>query len=114
MSTQRRFNKSQVCRIRHSVNILNESASSIAQHYSVSPSSIRRIASGQSYSDIPTARPVPGFPSYLAYPDNRIWSTSHNKFLKGVDKGNGQYYNLRNGQNRQAIPRSSVQQRIFA
>jgi len=114
MSTQRRFSKNQVCRIRHSVNILNESASSVAQQYSVSPSTIRRIASGQSYSDIPMARSVPGFPSYLAYPDNRIWSTSRNKFLKSVQKGNGTYYNLWNGQNRQAIPRRGFEQRIFS
>lgn len=113
MSTQRRFTKNQVCSIRHSINVLNESASSVAQRYSAAPSTIRRIAAGDSYSDIPMARPVPGFPSYLAYPNARVWSTTRGKFLKSVNKGNGTYYNLWNGHNRQAIPRRGFEQRIF-
>jgi len=114
MNTQRRFTKNQVCSIRHAINVLGESPSSVAQRHSAAASTIRRIASGDSYSDIPVARSIPGFPSYLAYPNGRIWSTSRNKFLKSVQKGNGTYYNLWNGQNRQAIPRRGFEQRIFS
>lgn len=113
-NTQRRFNKNQVCSIRHSINVLGESATSVAQRYDASPSTVRRIASGDSYSDIPMARTIPGFSSYLAYPNGRVWSTSRNKYLKSVNKGNGTYYNLRNGGNRMSIPRKGFEQRVFS
>jgi len=114
MSTQRRFNKNQVCTIRHSINVLNESASSVGARFGAAASTVRRIASGDSYSDIPMARSIPGFPSYIAYPNGRVWSTSRSKFLKSVNKGNGTYFNLRNGSNRQAIPRRGFEQRVFS
>lgn len=114
MNTQRRFNEKQICSIRHSINVLNESASTVAKRYSSSPSTIRRIASGDAYFDIPMARSIPGFPSYLAYPDGRVWSTSRSKFVKAVNKGDGRYYyNLWSGTHRLSIPRKGFKQRVF-
>jgi len=111
---QRRFTKTQVCAIRHSINVLNESASSVAKRYSAASSTVNRIAMGGSYADIPMARPIPGFPSYLAYPNGKVWSTTRSKFLKSVNKGSGTYYNLWNGNDRQAIPRKGFEQRMFS
>lgn len=112
----RKFNVNQVCNIRHAVNVENTATPSVAKKFKSSPSTIRRVASGDSYSDVPMPRAIPGFSGYLAYPNNKIWSVSRNRFLKPVTKGSSKtkYYNLKaGGQARRAIRADEVSSLIF-
>jgi hypothetical protein len=113
----RRFNTNQVCRIRHAINVEGVAATTVAKRYNASPSSVRRIASGQTYSDVPQARSVPGFPNYMAYPDGRIWSSSRGRFIKATPKKSStpsvRYYNLRSNGNRTAIRADRITSYVF-
>jgi hypothetical protein len=111
----RRFNTNQVCRIRHAINVEGASASTVAKRYNASPSSVRRIASGQSYKDVPEARSIPGFPNYLAYPDGRVWSSARGRFIKPVAKGSSptRYYNLTSNGNRTSLRADRITNYVF-
>lgn len=113
----RKFNTNQVCGIRHAVNIENKSASAVATKYKSSPSTIRRVASGDTYSDVPMPRPILGNSNYIAYPNNKIWSSNRNKFLTASAKkssSKSRYFNLRsiNGE-RRSIRTSEVSSMFF-
>lgn len=113
----RKFNKNQVCGIRHAVNIENKSAGEVATKYKSSPSTIRRIASGDTYSDVPMPRAILGNSNYIAYPNNKIWSANRNKFLRASAKkssSKSRYFNLRsvNGE-RRSIRTSEVSSMFF-
>lgn len=111
----RKFNVNQVCQIRHAVNVENTPATKVAQSYKASPSSVRRVASGQSYQDVPQARAIPGFPSYIAYPSGKVWSVNRNRFLKASRKGssNTRYYNLTSGNTRTSIRADEITNLLF-
>lgn len=111
----RRFNTNQVCRIRHAVNVEGLPATTVAKRYNASPSSVRRIATGQSYKDVPQARSVPGFPNYMAYPDGRIWSSARGRFIKATAKGSSatRYYNLTSNGNRTSIRADQITNYLF-
>jgi len=111
----RKFNTNQVCNIRHAVNIQATPATKVATRYKSSPSTVRRVASGQSYSDVPMPRAIPGFSNYLAYPDGRIWSVSRNRFIKPVAKGSSstRYYNLTSNGSRRSMRTDEVTNLIF-
>jgi len=115
MKRNRKFNTQQVCAIRHKYLYQGKSPTTLAKQYGVSPSTIRRIANNQFYSDIPAPEPIPGFYNYVALPDGRIWSTTSKKFIKATDKGNGnaKYYNLKNGNCRMSIKKSEVKRLVW-
>lgn len=111
----RKLSQTAVCNIRHAITVENRSASEVARKYSVSPSTVRAVARGDRYSDIPTAKPIPNFESYLAYPNGKVWSTSRNQFIKAAKKGssNKKYYNLKNNGNRLSVSTTSIISEVF-
>lgn len=113
----RKFNTNQVCNIRHAVNIENTGATAVAKRYKSSPSTVRRVASGDSYSDVPMPKAIPGYSNYIAYPNNKIWSVSRNRFLKPTAKKGSyktKYYNLRSGNGvRRSIRADEISSQLF-
>lgn len=109
------FNVNQVCKIRHAVNVENVPVSALASRYRRSPSTVRRVASGQSYRDIPQARSIPGYSNYLAYPDGSVWSVSRGRFLTPSRKGssNARYYNLKSNNQRTSIRADEITNIVF-
>lgn len=82
----RKFNERQVNEIRHRVNILDESASSVANRMKSSRSAVSDVANYKTYRDIPAAKSIPGFNNYLVYSNGKVWSTYTNRFLKATSK----------------------------
>jgi len=113
----RKFNTNQICDIRHAVNIENTSPTTVAKKYKSSPSTVRRVASGDSYSDIPMPKAIPGYSNYIAYPNNKIWSINRNKFLTPTVKKEDyktKYFNLRSGNGvRRSIRANEVSSQLF-
>jgi len=119
MKRNRKLSKSQVCTIRHKYLYEGVTSTELAKKYGLTPSTIRRIARGALYSDIPMPKRISvssSFRNYIAYPDNRIWSLSSKKFIKAGDKGrasNVKYYDLKDGEYRITIRKSDVSKQFF-
>lgn len=111
----RKLTVSEVCNIRHAITVEGHPATKVASKHGISPTTARAVARGDRYTDIPQAMPVPGFQSYLAYPNGRVWSTSSRRFVKAVKKSSAKtkYYNLKNSGTRRSIPVSSIRSELF-
>lgn len=106
----RKLTPTAVCNIRHAVLIEAKPATEVAKKHKVSPTTVRAIARGVRYRDVPQAQAIPQFENYLAYPDGRVWSETSQKFLKPRLKGSSRvkYYDLRNAGERKSIRVSSL------
>lgn len=111
----RKLTVSAVCNIRHAITVEGRPATEVASKYGISPTTARAVARGDRYSDIPQARPIPGFQSYLAYPNGRVWSTNSGKFVKAVKKSSAKtkYYNLKNSGTRRSVAVNTIRSELF-
>lgn len=113
MKRARSFTPSQVNDIRHRINVLEETVSSVAKRYGVHSSTVSKISVGQTYRDIPTPMYVA---NYVIYPNGRVWSKSTGKWMSYRKKSSHatvEHVDLRlNGQKR-SFTKSSVISEFF-
>ena len=112
----RRFNTTQICNIRHMVNVENLSVSEVARMFKASRSSIRDITNMKTYRDIPEAKIAPQFPNYLVYPNGNVFSLRANQFIIPSRKSISNpsiYVNLRNGELRKSFKINELIGRLF-
>lgn len=111
----RKLTANAVCNIRHAITVEGRPATEVAAKHGISPTTARAVARGDRYSDILQARPIPGFESYLAYPNGRVWSTNSGKFVKAVRKSSAKtkYYNLKNNGTRRSVAVSRIRSELF-
>jgi transcriptional regulator with XRE-family HTH domain len=112
----RKFNVNTICNIRHAINIEGKSRSELARRYKVSSSTISDIVSGKTYQDVPTAKAIPGYSNYLAYPNGRVWSFNRNCFIKPMQKRESsktRYITVRNRDSQKAFQVSQLVNSLF-